>query len=585
MACVASCLTLTVLFVGSGCHSLHSTQTYLPLDNVTPRELSKVVLPPYMVEPPDILLIDEVYLVPREDYQLKPRDVFRITVHRKPGDQLKEGDQVEVEVQGVLLNNASRKLLPGDALEISAGGVVPEAFVERFQVNDNWEIRLRVPEMEELLGPDGEVVGERFVGMTDHGSVDVRGKSVEEAEQAAEQLLKQRFPDANVTAMLLHERQTPIRDVFAVHRGGNGEDEIIFPPPYGRVAVTGMNAAQAEKAIADRFQTLLFQVTVRVTLVDATPIKASYWVELDGTIDLDNPVKSARAAGEGVVTVYSVEEGGFDGQRGRRRVGPEGSQPGAAQLQEAGEMTTRTSSYGRIPDVRMKTVEEAKEVVREYLLRERFQDIDVTMSIEQLAAQQQIQGEHLVCPDGTVTLGTYGSVPVVGLTLAQTKWAIEEHLKQEFQQPDVSVDVFSYNSKKYYVITQGAGLGDGVYPFPSTGNETVLDAISQINGLEMVSSKRIWISRPTPEVGEVQVLPVNWHAITAQGSTGTNYQILPGDRVFIAEDKLIAFDTNLSKLISPLERIMGFALLGVGTGTRFSGSGWTGGGNPSGGGF
>jgi len=106
-----------------------------------------------------------------------------------------------------------------------------------------------------------------------------------------------------------------------------------------------------------------------------------------------------------------------------------------------------------------------------------------------------------------------------------------------------------------------------------------LDAISQINGLEQVSSKRIWIARPTPRPGEVQVLPVNWVAITAQASTATNYQILPGDRVFVAEDKLIAFDTGLAKLTAPLERIMGFALMGVGTTSRFSGAVLRGGGN------
>ena len=80
----------------------------------------------------------------------------------------------------------------------------------------------------------------------------------------------------------------------------------------------------------------------------------------------------------------------------------------------------------------------------------------------------------------------------------------------------------------------------------------------------------------------VQVLPVKWEDITAHAAAGTNYQILPGDRVFIAEDKLIAFDTGLAKITAPLERIMGFSLLGVGTVTRFSGKVLQGGGNPQG---
>ena len=171
-----------------------------------------------------------------------------------------------------------------------------------------------------------------------------------------------------------------------------------------------------------------------------------------------------------------------------------------------------------------------------------------------------------------MTLGSYGSVSVVGLTLAQAKLAIEHHLTQFLADPEVSVDVFSFNSKVYYIVTQGAGMGDGVYRFPITGNETVLDAISNINGLESVSSKRMWIARPTPDPNNVQVLPVSWETITAQASTSTNYQILPGDRIFIAEDKLIAFDMGLSKLIAPVERIVGFTLLGTSTAGRLSGN-------------
>jgi hypothetical protein len=44
----------------------------------------------------------------------------------------------------------------------------------------------------------------------------------------------------------------------------------------------------------------------------------------------------------------------------------------------------------------------------------------------------------------------------------------------------------------------------------------------------------------------------------------------------------VAFDTHLAKLLAPLERAMGFSLLGAGTATRFSGKVLQGGGNPQG---
>jgi polysaccharide biosynthesis/export protein len=209
-----------------------------------------------------------------------------------------------------------------------------------------------------------------------------------------------------------------------------------------------------------------------------------------------------------------------------------------------------------------------------------LQSPQVSVALADTAAKQQIAGQHLVGPDGTVTLGSYGSVPVVGMTMAQAKIAIQQYLSQYLEDPEVSLDVFAYNSKVYYLVIQGAGLGDGVYRFPITGNETILDAISQVNGLQQVSSKRIWIARPTDDPCKVQLLPVKWEDITAQAAVCTNYQILPGDRVFIAEDKMIAFDTAIAKITAPFERIMGFSLLGVGTVTRFSGPVLKGGGNP-----
>lgn len=232
--------------------------------------------------------------------------------------------------------------------------------------------------------------------------------------------------------------------------------------------------------------------------------------------------------------------------------------------------------YGKVRVVGL-TVEEAEAAVVEHL-KTSLREPEVTVSLISTAAMQMIMGEHLVGPDGTVNLGIYGSVRVVGSTLAEARFLIENHLSQFLERPEVSVDVFAYNSKVYYIVTEGAGLGDGVFRFPVTGNETVLDAISNINGLNQVASKRIWIARPAPAGGQVQILPVDWTGVTAQASTATNYQLMPGDRLFVAEDKMVAWDNRMAKVMAPFERIMGFSLLGVNTVTRFSGNVLQGGG-------
>jgi polysaccharide biosynthesis/export protein len=260
---------------------------------------------------------------------------------------------------------------------------------------------------------------------------------------------------------------------------------------------------------------------------------------------------------------------------------PDAPVSGAFPIQPGGTINLGVP-YGAVKVTGM-TVEQAQEEVRRIMAMQVREPI-VSLSLLEMAGRQQIAGQHLVGPDGTVMLGSYGSVPVVGLSLAQAKYVLEQHLAQFLEDPEIAVDVFAYNSKVYYVITEGAGLGDGVVRFPVTGNDTVLDAIANIAGLTQVSSKRIWIARPVPHSEQMQILPVDWKAVTAGGVAATNYQILPGDRIFVAEDRLVALDTGLAKLFAPMERVMGFTLLGAGTATRFSGRVLRGGGNPSGGG-
>src|SRR2546421_6133184 len=52
----------------------------LPDEPPPPVELRKISLPPYVIEPPDILLIDAVRLTPMGPYKLEPGDVLQIQV-------------------------------------------------------------------------------------------------------------------------------------------------------------------------------------------------------------------------------------------------------------------------------------------------------------------------------------------------------------------------------------------------------------------------------------------------------------------------------------------------------------------------
>jgi polysaccharide export outer membrane protein len=222
-------------------------------------------------------------------------------------------------------------------------------------------------------------------------------------------------------------------------------------------------------------------------------------------------------------------------------------------------------SYGLV-SVAGLTLAQARDAVKT-ALEKTLQKPYVAVSLAGAHGMQQIQGEHLVRPDGTVGLGTYGSVFVGGFTLDQAREAIEAHLSQSLLQPEISIDVYAYNSKFCYVIADGAGYGQQIVRLPITGKETVLDAVSQIYGLPQVSSaKHIWVARPNGrDPDDTQILPVNWPALTMGGSPATNYQLFPGDRVYIKANPLITLNNRMAQLFAPIERALGITLLGSAT--------------------
>lgn len=232
-------------------------------------------------------------------------------------------------------------------------------------------------------------------------------------------------------------------------------------------------------------------------------------------------------------------------------------------------------SYGTVSITGL-TADEAKGVI-EKQLKEILADPTVYIAPSRTRPLQQIIGEHLVRPDGKVSLGTYGFVSVVGLTALQARQVIENHLSAYLLNPVVSVDVIAYNSKIIYVIYDQGGTGQTVIRLPVTGNDTVLDVIGQVNGLNSVASKRrIWVARPARSPAKMcQILPVDWVGLTMDARTDTNYQLFPGDRVYVQAKPIITATTYLNYALAPIERLFGFTLLGSGVVQNFGPKGTT----------
>jgi RNA polymerase sigma factor (sigma-70 family) len=175
-----------------------------------------------------------------------------------------------------------------------------------------------------------------------------------------------------------------------------------------------------------------------------------------------------------------------------------------------------------------------------------------------------ISGERLVRPDGTISLGFYGDVEVAGLTTAEAKEKIVNHLKKSLNDESlglvaedptsgeprkdengktiridprdtdrVFVDVTAYNTCNYYVEGEVTSPGR----LPVTGSERVLDVLHFAGGLlPWADQTGIKLIRSYPKGRPVQVLPIDYGEITMGTDQSTNYQIMPNDRIVVPLD-------------------------------------------------
>jgi protein involved in polysaccharide export with SLBB domain len=136
-----------------------------------------------------------------------------------------------------------------------------------------------------------------------------------------------------------------------------------------------------------------------------------------------------------------------------------------------------------------------------------------------------------VLPDGTINLGRYGQLVVAGRSVEEIEAAVRAAVDAKTKDAGpISVRIVTRVSKVYYVLGEVNAPGS----FPLQGRETVLDAILAAGGLNDKASRgKIILSRPTAPDGCRVVLPICYSEIVQLGDTSTNYQIAPGDRIYV----------------------------------------------------
>lgn len=159
----------------------------------------------------------------------------------------------------------------------------------------------------------------------------------------------------------------------------------------------------------------------------------------------------------------------------------------------------------------------------------------ITISISGLPKKAtlwaQPSGEYLVSNNGEVYLGPYGSARVEGLTVAEAEQAIAQKIKPHLPKKQAArlvVKVELKDTNKAYYRIDRRGSSDVVQRIPLGNSVCVLDALA-----DQVKNPTLKAVLARAHDGKEQILPIDWYGLTQRGLTGTNYQLLPGDRLYV----------------------------------------------------
>lgn len=150
--------------------------------------------------------------------------------------------------------------------------------------------------------------------------------------------------------------------------------------------------------------------------------------------------------------------------------------------------------------------------------------------------QRSIKGSHLVCPDGTIRLGEFGQIDVAGKTIPEVEDLLKSVVADSIHSPYVFAKVETFNSKFYYVIVNRPA-GDSVLRIPIRGKETVMDAFAAVGRLDTFKRGEVWLSRPSANPSAAsQRIDIDLDSIV-RGVSTNNYQLMPGDRLFVSQQQ------------------------------------------------
>jgi polysaccharide export outer membrane protein len=157
-----------------------------------------------------------------------------------------------------------------------------------------------------------------------------------------------------------------------------------------------------------------------------------------------------------------------------------------------------------------------------------------------------------VRPDGKISFDLIGELEVSGKTIPNVRQEISDRIKDFIVAPDVTVMLEESLSRKYFIFGEVGRVGY----FPLVGRVTAVEALAAAGGPSRFASLNASrLTRPIPE-GQ-GVYPVKYRDITQNGDPTTNYELQPGDVIYVPPNASARIGYALQIVFFPLQQIFG----------------------------
>lgn len=169
----------------------------------------------------------------------------------------------------------------------------------------------------------------------------------------------------------------------------------------------------------------------------------------------------------------------------------------------------------------------------------------------------ELSGEKKVTATGSIPFLLIGDVMVEGLTKEELETILTEKLSRYIIEPQVSVTITQYNSKKVYILGEVNRPGE----YPMGGSVISLREAILKAGLPTKSAALRRVRIITPQATKPIIKIVDLYTILHRGHLQKDITLQPGDIVYVPSNIPTKISNILEKITAPITKI--FVFLGM----------------------